>query len=205
MSTFVVLTGIAGETRIDSVTWGWKWRRAIGSFGALCVIGLAAAVSAAGGSGPATLRGTIHVKNFIVPDGTVRVLNGKLNLVARGRIEIDGTLEIAGAQNIRMVAGTSFKIGKTGRIMPAPRAAEGSPPQQINAPHLLQLQGSKLVEIDSGFVNPPAGDSIKIATADFGTISLKYSFLATRTGRAGTEQAIDGGNAGSIILGGLFG
>lgn len=187
------------------MTGGWKWRRPITASAALCVIGSAALVGTAGGSRPATLTGKIRVNSFVVPAGTVRILNGALNLVARGRIEIDGTLEIVGGHNVRLSAGTTLKIGRTGRIMPAPRAAGAPPPQVIKAPHLLELLGSKLVEIDTPIVELPAGDSLKIATADFGTIRLNHGALSTRTGRAGTKQAIDGGNAGSIILGGLFG
>src|SRR5579884_3602339 len=124
------------------MTWGWKWRRVLGAWAALCTLGLVAAVSSAGGSGPTTLSGNIRVKNFVVPAGTVRVLDGRLNLMARGRIEIDGTLEIQGAHKMLLAAGTTLRIGKTGRVMAAPTAAAGSPPQVIKTPGLIQLQGS---------------------------------------------------------------
>ena len=172
------------------------------------LVGFLTLGSASAGSVSSPLTGTVRVKDFVVPRGAVRVVGGDLDLSASGNIEIDGTLLIERAAKLRLSAAGALRIGATGRIRSAPgpaaSASQGNTTIQT-LPGAWQINGGKLVELKGQVINPPAGTNVDIFTADFGTIVIDRSSIATRFGKASESPAEDGKPAGNIVIGGAFG
>jgi hypothetical protein len=95
-------------------------------------------------------------------------------------------------------AGRVLRIGRTGRIRPkstrSPALVRDNPvvvDQQSN----FQILGSDRVELEGNLV-APQGTSVKVASAEFGSVVLDGS-ITTLDGSPGSSAENDGQNAGS--------
>ena len=100
------------------------------------------------------IGGTKHVKTFIIKRGQTYLATKHLKIIAKGKIEIDGSLMMAPGAGVSLVAGKKLII--RGSIMPAPMTGAAmalSDPRQVGSAHdgaTVDLQGfSVTVEIDS--------------------------------------------------------
>jgi hypothetical protein len=183
-----------------------RGRKAAVVLGATAVACLLASVQPAGGHGVRTLAGKVRVGDFVVPAGATRIVTGPLDLVAARNVTIDGTVLLAsGAANVTFRARGTLRVGPSGRIAAVPGrrpARAGEQPEPVVQGGNVEFVGSKLVEIN-GRVRAPRGLSVKVASAELGTVIVRGN-IETVNGGPGTPGR-DGENAGSITLGGFFG
>jgi hypothetical protein len=159
------------------------------------VLGVAALVAAATGSAQ-------RLAGFSVAPGATRLVVGDLDVTVPGDIDIAGRLLVARGAAVRLRAGGRLTISGSVVSMPARSVQDENPPaNEIGLSDVYQ--GSKSVEI-SGLIRAAQGHSVKIASAEFGTVTVTGTVIAGN-GRAGVGPASDGQDGGGISAGGYFG
>jgi hypothetical protein len=159
-------------------------------------------VGAAAGGRPQnadlSLRGTVSVRDFVVPRGDDENDLGRSARSRLARHRRRRHAARASTPDITLKAGRVLRIGRTGRIRPkstrSPASVRDNPvvvDQQSN----FQILGSDRVELEGNLV-APQGTSVKVASAEFGSVVLDGS-ITTLDGSPGSSAENDGQNAGS--------
>jgi hypothetical protein len=176
---------------------------------ALSILLAACAVLFSGGGASASrggLSGVLRVRDYAVPVGETRVVAGDLRVVAAREIVIAGTLLVATGARIELHAGDRLAVTASGRIVAAGTrsllAAAANPKKKVVGLNDEYI-GGRIVEID-GLIQAGAGRSVKIASADAGTVEVNGAILVAN-GRASEMSADPGEDGGSITIGGFFG
>ena len=167
------------------------------------VMGTHAASASWGIRGEVAKAKTIRTNDFVVGRGKTRTISSDTRVLARDDILIQGTLLIAGGTDVTLKAADSLTLGPAARVAAAPVSHRAADPVGVEQLGNIEFTGSKLVVI-KGDVTAPFGTSIKVASAEFGTVKI-LGKLTTKDGRTSQRPGYTGENAGAITVGGFFG